>query len=38
MTHSFTLAACAEMLWTDRPITWQLSRLTEMGFQAELWN
>ncbi len=38
MTSPFTLAACAEMLWTDRPIVWRLSRLTEMGFQAEIWD
>ena len=38
MINSFTLAACAEMLWTERPISWRLSRLNEMGFQAEIWN
>ncbi len=35
---SFTLAACAEMLWRDRPIEWRASRLHEMGFQVGLWN
>jgi hydroxypyruvate isomerase len=35
---SFTLAACAEMLWRDRPIEWRCSRLKEMGFQVGLWN
>lgn len=34
----FTLAACAEMLWQDRPIEWRCSRLNEMGFQVGLWN
>ncbi|MFV0359984.1 MAG: TIM barrel protein [Tropicimonas sp.] len=37
MSH-FTLAACAEMIWRDRPIEWRCSRLTEMGFQVGLWN
>ena len=35
---AFTLAACAEMLWRDRPIAWRASRLHEMGFQVGLWN
>ena len=35
---SFTLAACAEMLWQDRPIEWRCSRLRELGFQVGLWN
>ncbi len=34
----FTLAACAEMLWRDRPIEWRASRLNELGFQVGLWN
>jgi hydroxypyruvate isomerase len=38
MTIQFTLAACAEMLWTDKPIEWRCSRLKEMGFQVGLWN
>ena len=32
------LAACAEMLWNDRPMAWRLKRLTEMGFEVGLWN
>ena len=32
------LAACAEMLWPDRPIDWRCARLAEMGFQVGLWN
>jgi hydroxypyruvate isomerase len=38
MTDTFTLAACAEMLWRDRPMAWRLKRLTELGFQAGIWN
>ena len=36
--HPFTLAACAEMLWLDKPIAWRASRLHEMGFGVGLWN
>lgn len=35
---TFTLAACAEMLWRDRPIEWRCAKLDEMGFQVGLWN
>ena len=35
---AFQLAACAEMLWPDRPIEWRASRLNEMGFGVGLWN
>lgn len=38
MTQPFTLAACAEMLWQDRPIEWRCTQLHEMGFQVGLWN
>jgi hydroxypyruvate isomerase len=40
MTRSpaFPLAACAEMLWRDRPIAWRASRLKEMGLAVGLWN
>lgn len=38
MTHPFQLAACAEMLWQDKPIEWRAARLTEMGFGVGLWN
>jgi hydroxypyruvate isomerase len=34
----FQLAACAETLWTDRPIEWRASRLKELGFGVGLWN
>lgn len=35
---TFQLAACAEMLWQDRPMEWRASRLKEMGFGVGLWN
>ncbi|WP_138465929.1 TIM barrel protein [Poseidonocella sp. HB161398] len=35
---TFPLAACAEMLWQDRPIDWRCARLKEMGFGVGLWN
>ena len=38
MSEQFQLAACAEMLWTDKPIEWRTARLTEMGFGVGLWN
>jgi hydroxypyruvate isomerase len=38
MKNAFTLAACAEMLWRDKPMEWRVKRLTEMGFQVGLWN
>ncbi len=38
MRFSFELAACAEMLWPDKPIDWRASRLKEMGFGVGLWN
>jgi hydroxypyruvate isomerase len=38
MADTFALAACAEMLWQDRPMEWRLRRLTELSFQAGIWN
>ena len=38
MTQPFQLAACAEMLWLDKPIHWRAARLHEMGFGVGLWN
>lgn len=38
MIQPFTLAVCAEMLWRDEPMPWRLRRLTELGFQAGIWN
>ncbi len=35
---AFDLAACAEMLWRDKPMEWRVKRLTELGFQVGLWN
>lgn len=35
---TFQLAACAEMLWRDRPMPWRCARLREMGFAVGLWN
>ncbi|MCR9148660.1 MAG: TIM barrel protein [Rhodobacteraceae bacterium] len=35
---AFALAACAEMLWPDRPMPWRCARLHEMGFAVGLWN
>ena len=37
MAEPFTLAACAEMLWSDKPMEWRLRRLTELGFQVGIW-
>ncbi|MCV9961709.1 TIM barrel protein [Pararhizobium sp. BT-229] len=37
-TGHFALAACAEMLWRDRPIEWRASRLKDLGFGVGLWN
>jgi hydroxypyruvate isomerase len=38
MSQPFTLSACAEMLWQDKPMEWRLKRLTEMGFECGIWN
>lgn len=38
MDQPFTLAACAEMLWRDRPMEWRCAKLAEMGFQVGFWN
>jgi hydroxypyruvate isomerase len=35
---TFKLAACAEMLWRDKPIEWRASKLKDMGFGVGLWN
>lgn len=35
---TFQLAACAEMLWRDKPMHWRAARLKEMGFGVGLWN
>lgn len=38
MNQPFALAACAEMLWQDKPIEWRVARLTELDFGVGLWN
>lgn len=38
MSQPFQLAACAEMLWLDKPLAWRAARLAEMGFGVGLWN
>jgi hydroxypyruvate isomerase len=38
MSTAFTLAACAEMLWLEKPMAWRLKRLTGMGLQCGIWN
>ncbi len=38
MPSNFQLAACAEMLWNDKPIAWRAAALHEMGFGVGLWN
>ncbi|MAC77854.1 MAG: hydroxypyruvate isomerase [Rhodobacteraceae bacterium] len=38
MSQPFQLAACAEMLWPDRPIDWRAARLTEHGLGVGLRN
>lgn len=38
MNAKFQLAACAEMLWQDKPIAWRAAKLHEMGFGVGLWN
>lgn len=38
MVQPFQLAACAEMIWQDRPIEWRAARLAEMGLGVGLWN
>ena len=38
MTQPFKLSACAEMLWRDKPMEWRLRRLSELGFEAGIWN
>ncbi len=37
MTH-FPFAACAEMLWPDKPMDWRAALLKELRFGVGLWN
>ena len=34
----FTLAVCAEMVFRDLPMTERVRRITELGFQVEIWD
>jgi hydroxypyruvate isomerase len=34
----YTLAACAEMVFTDRPIDERAQRIHELGFDVEIWD
>jgi hydroxypyruvate isomerase len=38
MTTPFTLAVCAEMVFRKLPFVDRLRRITELGFQAEIWD
>ena len=38
MGSPFTLAVCAEMVFTDLPITERARRIDELGFQVEIWD
>jgi hydroxypyruvate isomerase len=34
----FTLAVCAEMIFTELPITERIRRIDDLGFQVEIWD
>src|SRR3954454_25210725 len=34
----FTLAVCAEMVFRDLPVTERVRRITDLGFQVEIWD
>jgi hydroxypyruvate isomerase len=38
MITDFTLAACAEMIFTELPIIERVRRIDNLGFQAEIWD
>ena len=38
MITDFTLAACAEMIFTDLPIRERARRIDDLGFQVEIWD
>lgn len=38
MSNTFTLAVCAEMVFRSLPVLDRLKRITELGFQAEIWD
>lgn len=38
MSHPFTLAVCAEMVFRALPVTQRLRRISELGFAVEIWD
>jgi hydroxypyruvate isomerase len=38
MITDFTLAACAEMIFTELPIIERVRRIDDLGFQVEIWD
>ncbi|HET9874070.1 MAG TPA: TIM barrel protein [Propionibacteriaceae bacterium] len=38
MSGPFVLAACAEMLFTDRPMVERVHSIDDLGFQVEIWD
>lgn len=38
MTTPFTLAVCAEMVFTDLPFVERVRRIADLGFQVEIWD
>ena len=38
MMADFTLAACAEMIFTELPMTERVRRIDDFGFQVEIWD
>ncbi|MFV8163470.1 TIM barrel protein [Mycobacterium sp. 134] len=38
MTHTFELAVCAEMVFTDLDIVERARRISELGFSVEIWS
>jgi hydroxypyruvate isomerase len=38
MITDFTLAACAEMIFTELPIAERVRRIDDLGFQVEIWD
>jgi hydroxypyruvate isomerase len=38
MTGPFTLAVCAEMVFTDLPVLERVRRIDDLGFEVEIWD
>jgi hydroxypyruvate isomerase len=38
MITDFTLAACAEMIFTELPILERVRHIDDLGFQVEIWD